>query len=97
MVVSDDCFVNLGEWGWGPLNMALVQKSIAYGDGLFHHAGYATVGAVCLFWVASYLGEGLKYKSMCMVNPNAAPAASVPADFAARLSTKLMAGMALSY
>jgi hypothetical protein len=68
--------------------MALLQKSVAYGDGLFQKSEYATVGAVCLFWIASYLGEGLKYKSLCMVNSNAAPAATVPADVAARLSTK---------
>jgi len=89
VVVSDDCFLNLGEWGWGPLQMALSQRSIGWGDGLFHESKYANVGAVCLFWVASYWGRSLEYKSLCMTNPNAARAA-VPSDFATRLSTKLV-------
>jgi hypothetical protein len=84
VVVSDDCFVNLGEWGWEPLQMALLQKSVAYGKGLFHGPEYANVGAVCLFWIAS----SFKYKSLCMVNPNAVPMAVVPADLATRLSTR---------
>jgi hypothetical protein len=28
VVLSDDCRVNLGEWGWGPLQMALSRDSI---------------------------------------------------------------------
>src|SRR5712692_1911678 len=51
VVISDDCFVNLGDWGWGPLQLALLQRSLAYGDGLFHQDQYQSVGGVCLFWV----------------------------------------------
>lgn len=92
VVVSDDCFLNLGEWGWGPLQMALLQKSIAYGDGLFHKSEFANLGAVCLFWNVLYLGKGLiEYKSLCLANPNAAQSAAVPADLVARLSTKRIA------
>ncbi len=90
VVVSDDCFLNLGEWGWGPLQMALLQKSIAYGDGLFHRSEYANIGAVCLFWPQAYWGKILQYKSLCMANPNAAQTAAVPVDMVARLSTKLI-------
>jgi hypothetical protein len=88
VVVSDDCRVNLGEWGWGPLQMALLQKSAAWGDGLFHKSEYANLGAVCLFWEVLYVGRSLECKSLFMANPNAVPSAAVPADMVARLSTK---------
>lgn len=58
LVVSDDCFVNLGEWGWGPVQMALLHKSIAYGGGLFHRPNYANIGAACLFWLDALRGNG---------------------------------------
>jgi hypothetical protein len=88
VVVSDDCFVNLGEWGWGPLQMALLQKSIAYGPGLFHRPDYSTIGAVCLFWsVATFGQHGVEYKSICLANPNAAPEAAVPPEMVTRLTT----------
>ena len=61
IVVSDDCFVNLGEWGWGPPTMALTQRSIAYGPGLFHDPAYATIGGVCLFWLSRVNETGVQY------------------------------------
>jgi hypothetical protein len=89
VVISDDCFVSLGEWGWGPLQMALLQRSIAYGDGLFHSSDYASIGAVCLFRSVAVFGRhGVEYKSICMANPNAVPKAAVPLEMVARLSTK---------
>jgi hypothetical protein len=70
VVISDDCFVNLGEWGWGPLQMALSRASAAYGAGLFQKDEFANVGAVCTFWLPSYFGKGIEHKSICMANPS---------------------------
>jgi hypothetical protein len=91
VVVSDDCFLNLGEWGWGPLQMALIQNTLAYGDGHFNRSEYANLGAVCIFWTALYWGQRLEYKSLCLANPNAAQSAAVPTDLVAKLSTKRIA------
>lgn len=87
IVVSDDCFVNLGEWGWGPLTMALTQRSIAYGDGLFHDPAYGKIGGVCLFWLSRVNETGVHYGSICVVNPNSEPSAALPVDMAAAICT----------
>jgi hypothetical protein len=89
VVVSDDCRVNLGEWGWGPLQMALSRDSIGYGPGLFHDPAYSGIGAVCLFRAVSLFGQrGIEYHSICMANPKALPAAIVPKDLVSLLITK---------
>jgi len=87
IVISDDCFVSLGEWGWGPIKMALTQQSVAYGPGLFHDPTYATVGGVCLLRVSRVTEGGVQYSSLCLPNENALPAASLPADMVAKLCT----------
>jgi len=79
IIVSDDCFVNLGDWGWGPLQIALTQNSIAWGEGLFCQFRYNHVGAVGLFW----LGQGAQYRSICIANPNAILTATLPSDMVA--------------
>jgi hypothetical protein len=77
--ITDDCFVNLGEWGWGPPQMALLQNSSAYGPGLFHLPDYATIGAVCLFWEKAQAGQnGIEYNIICAANPNAMCSAKIP-------------------
>jgi hypothetical protein len=79
LFISDDCFVDLGEWGWGPIQMALLQDSVAYGPGLFHSRDYAAIGAVCLFWNKAPLGqEGIQFNTTCAANPNAMATARVP-------------------
>ena len=83
IMISDDCFVNLGDWGWGPLQMALTQNSIAWGEGLFRQSKYNNVGAVGLFW----LGQGAQYRSICIANPNAFSTAMLHADFVGKLIT----------
>jgi hypothetical protein len=87
IVISDDCFVNLGEWGWGPLAMALTQRSIAYGPGLFHDPACSTIGGVCLFWLSRANEEGVGYASLCMANPNALPSAALPPEMVTRICT----------
>jgi hypothetical protein len=76
VVITDDCFVNLGNWGWGPLQMALTQDSFAWGRGLFRQSEYSNISAVALFW----LGNGAQYRSICTANPNALSTAMLPAD-----------------
>jgi hypothetical protein len=90
VVLSDDCRVNLGEWGWGPLQMALTQDCVGgYGPGLFHDPLYSVIGAVCLFWAVSVFGQrGIEYHSRCVANPKALPEAVVPQDVVSRLITK---------
>jgi hypothetical protein len=83
LVISDDCFVNLGNWGWGPLQMALLQNSIAWGEGLFRQSKYENIGAVGLFWV----GKDVEYRSMFMANPNALPSAVGRSSMIAKLTT----------
>jgi hypothetical protein len=90
LVISDDCFVNLAEWGHGPLQMALTGSSVAYGDGLFRRPEYAVLGAVCLFRVMSYVGKPISYQALCLANPTALPGAVVPPELVARLSTKII-------
>jgi hypothetical protein len=87
IVIADDCFVNLGEWGWGPLQMALTQRSTAYGSGLFHDPIYATIGGACLLWVSRVTDAGVKYSSLCLANENAFPSASLPTDLVTQLCT----------
>ncbi len=88
VVISDDCFVSLGNWGWGPLQMALLQKSLAYGEGLFHQAKYENIGGVCLFWLSDVNStNGVQFSSVCMANPNAMPRAAPSAEVLARLCT----------
>jgi hypothetical protein len=87
IVISDDCFVNLGEWGWGPPAMALTQRSIGCGPGLFHDAAYAVIGAVCLFWLCRVNEAGVHYASRCVTNPNAQQSAMLPAELVARMCT----------
>jgi hypothetical protein len=91
VAVSDDCRVNLGEWGWSPLQLALTQNPLGgYGPGLFHYPTYSVIGAVCLFWTVSELGhEGIEYRSLCIANPNAQDTAIVPREVIARLTMKL--------
>ena len=84
LVIADDCFVNLGNWGWGPLQMALTQNSIAWGPGLFNRIGYEKIGGVSLFW----LGNDIRYRSICFKNPNALPSAALPPGMAANLTTE---------
>jgi hypothetical protein len=79
LFIADDCFMHVGEWGHGPLQMALTQNSITYGPGLFNLLEYATIGAVCLFWDLAIAGKpGIQYNTTSLVNPNAAPSAKIP-------------------
>jgi hypothetical protein len=90
--ISDDCFMNLIEWGWGPLQMATTRRSIAYGDGLFHQPSYSVIGAVCLFRAVSYLGKNkVDYESLCLANPNAKSAAIPPQVVSRLLKTRFSA------
>jgi hypothetical protein len=90
VVLSDDCRLNLGEWGWGPLQMALCQEALGgYGRGLFRDLDFAVVGAVCLFWAVSILGQrGVEYRCLCTANPKALSTAAVPKEVLTRLTTK---------
>jgi hypothetical protein len=87
IVIADDCYVNLGEWGWGPPMMALIHRSLGYGDGLFRNPDYSKVGAVCLFW-ERVSDTGVNYASICIANPNAMPSAALPAEVAAGIRTE---------
>ena len=91
VVISDDCFVNLAEWGWGPLTMALTQNAFGgYGPGLFLQPEYSSIGAVCLFRSVLYLGKNeVEYQTFCLGNPNATSSAAVPETVVKRLTTKL--------
>jgi len=91
VVISDDCFVNLTEWGWGPPTMALTQNAFGgYGPGLFLNPDYSTIGAVCLFRAVSYLKNNeINYQTLCVANPNAKPSATVPEAVVSRLTTRL--------
>jgi hypothetical protein len=88
--ISDDCFVNIGEWGERPLKTALVEGT--YGPpkrvpGMFSTSEYETVGAVCAFRVSSVHGpNGIDYECICEANPNALPTCSIPSDVAANLN-----------
>lgn len=87
IVISDDCFVNLIEWRWGPLQMALTRRTISYGDGLFHLRDYDVIGAVCLFRAVYYAAKNtVEYESLCLPNENAKETASLPYDMARRLT-----------
>lgn len=89
LIISDDCFINLGDFGYGPLQMALLQKSIAYGDGLFHKPEYSSIGAVCLFWwILDLQKYRIEYNSICMANPNATSKAAAPSEMVALLTTR---------
>jgi hypothetical protein len=87
LVIADDCFVNLGEWGWGPLKMALTSKTIGYGDGLFHEIPYSVLGGVSLFRVSGVDERDVKYSSLCLPNQNAMGAATLPNDLVSHLCT----------
>jgi hypothetical protein len=87
--ISDDCFVSVGEWGWGPLQMALTQSSLGWGDGLFRDPLYSNVGGVCLFWISRVTDQnGIQWGSLCMTNPNAMPTATLPKELVTQLSTR---------
>jgi hypothetical protein len=75
-----DEFVNLNEWGWWPLQMALAQNTTGgYGPGLFLDSAYSVIGAVSLFRSVSYLSRsGVEYHSLCVGNPNALPFCCAP-------------------
>lgn len=90
VVISDDCFVNLTEWGWGPPTMALTQNAFGgYGSGLFLNPDYSTIGAACLFRAVSYLENNeIDYQTLCVANPNAKPSATVPEAVVKRLTTR---------
>jgi hypothetical protein len=94
VVISDDCFVNLGEWGWGPLTTALTQKLVGgYGPGLFLGTAYSTIGAACLFRAVLYAGQNeVKYESLCLANPNSRSSSAVPEAAVKRLTTELQRG-----
>ena len=87
LVIADDCFVNLGEWGWGPLKMALTSRTIGYGDGLFHDVRFSVLGGIALFRVSGVDDRDVKYSCICLPNPNAMRTASLPDGFAANLTT----------
>jgi len=91
VVISDDCFVNLTEWGWGPLTMALTQNALGgYGPGLFLQPEYSAIGAVCLFQIVYYADRTeVEYHALSVANPNAMPSAIVPDEVVKRLTTKL--------
>jgi hypothetical protein len=90
VVISDDCRVNLTEWGWGPLVMALTQNAVGgYGPGLFLNPDYSIIGAVCLFRVVLHLEiDKVEYQGLCMANPNAKASAAVPDAVVKRLTIK---------
>jgi hypothetical protein len=88
IVISDDCFVNLGNWGWGPLRVALTGSTLGYGDGLFKIPGYSAIGGVALLWVKSVSPKGVEYAALCMENPNATSSAKLPVELIKRLCTK---------
>ena len=87
LVISDDCFVNLAEWGYGPLQMALMQRSLGYGPGLFHDPAHRAVGGVALFWASRFTEHEVGYSSICLANPNAGTA-SLPLELVSKLCTK---------
>jgi len=89
IVISDDCFVNLGNWGWGPLHLALTSATIAYEAGLFTLAAFQSVGGVALLWAKSTSPKGVEYAAICLANPNAQATATLPLDLVVRLCTKL--------
>jgi hypothetical protein len=90
VVISDDCFVNLTEWGWGPLTMALTQNAVGgYGPGLFLQPEYSTIGAVCLFQTVYYADRTeIEYHALSVANPNAMSSAIVPDEVVKRLTIK---------
>ena len=66
--VSDDCFVNVAEWGDRPLKTALFEG--AYGPtripGMFSTSEYETIGAVCALRVSTVRGpNGIDYECIC--------------------------------
>jgi hypothetical protein len=71
LIISDDCFIHLGAFGYGPLQMALLPKSIAYGDGLFQDPEYSNIGVVFLFWWI------LDLQRCLLVSPRVAPTRTV--------------------
>ncbi len=86
--ISDDCFVSIGDWGSGPLQIALTRSSIGWGNGLFLDPHYANVGGVCLFWISRVTDRnGIQWSSLCLANPNASPTAALPQELIARLCT----------
>jgi hypothetical protein len=87
LVIADDCFVNLGEWGWGPLKMALTSKTIAYGNGLFHEIPYSVLGGVSLFRVSGVDERDVKYSCLCLPNQDAMKAAMLPYELVSGLCT----------
>lgn len=91
VAIPDDCFMSLGEWGWGPLAMALTQNVVGgYGPGLFLQPEYSSIGAVCLFRAVSYADKaGIEYHALCVANPKAKQSAAVPEAVVKRLTTRL--------
>ena len=86
LVISDDCFVNLGKWGCGPMKMALTESGLGYGDGLFQKPGYHVLGGVALYWIKETDPSDVHYASICLPNPNASSAA-LPAGLVSQLCT----------
>ncbi|HVA64737.1 MAG TPA: hypothetical protein VNF74_13510 [Terriglobales bacterium] len=82
VVIADDCFVNLGKWGCGPLQRALTRKS----HGLFHCSKFRVIGAVALFWIERT--DPVEYALASIANPNAAPTAVLPLELLDVLKTK---------
>lgn len=87
LVIADDCFVHLGEWGWGPLKMALTSRTLGYGDGLFHDVLYSVLGGVALFRVSGVGDLDVQYSSVCLPNPSAMRAAGLPESLVAAATT----------
>ena len=86
IVISDDCFVNIGTWGTGPVTMALTEQSATYGPGVFRDPAYATVGGVCLFWMRRVAEGELVFASVCVTNPWALPTAVLPDELVAKIA-----------
>jgi hypothetical protein len=87
IVIADDCFVSLGNWGRGPLQLALVTRTIGYGEGLFNNVAYSAIGGVALLWVKSVSPKGVEYASICLENQNANSTAKLPPAMVNRLCT----------
>ena len=84
LIISDDCFINLGDFGYGPLQLALLR------DGFFRKPECSNIGAVFLFWwILDLQKNRIEYHSIGMANPNATSMATVPADVVAGLITRL--------
>src|SRR5580704_10573464 len=83
LVIADDLFVPLVDWGDAPAQQALFHKStILEGEqGYFVTQRFENLGGVALFKV-EMSGKGLHYEFNLHPNPYALPATSLPRIFA---------------